>query len=281
MAIELSDVKRISQFVYEKPRTIQEIAQLIGRNWRTAESYVQQISTQMGTICIRGFREGTRGALKVVYWNNTEPVNMTSAQELLMRRIETSRKKYDVSPLDIYQYVDKDKRSSFFGEHSREKINIKQDLVGTFRKAKKQILIFSGDFSWANLVQERTKLIDVFEEMARKGVHISVLANININSAENVRKAMALNEIIGKDMIEVRHCEQPLRAYVIDDRFARFLERKDSEVQGSPGERRKYIFYEINEESWVNWLEKVFWRFFSSSIPAKKRMEDLRTMQRI
>jgi len=281
MTINLEDVKKINSFVYEKPRTIHEIAQLIGRNWRTAESYVQQISSQMGTISIRTFRENTRGAVKVVYWNNTEPASMTQAQELLMRRIEAGRTKYDFSPFDIYQYVEKGRRSSFFEEQYEENINVKQDLIGSFRKAKRQALIFSGDFSWANLVQEGKKLIDIFEELARKGIHLSILANIDINSAENVRKVLGINEIVGKDMIEVRHCEQPLRAFVIDDRFAKLKEMKSRKTRGSPSKRRKYIFYEINDESWVNWLQKVFWRFFSSSIPAKRRMEDLRTVKRL
>lgn len=58
--------KRISDFVYQKPRTVQEIAQFLRVNWRTADRYVEKIAWEEGTLATRTFREGTRGALKVV-----------------------------------------------------------------------------------------------------------------------------------------------------------------------------------------------------------------------
>jgi hypothetical protein len=35
-------IKKINDFVYQKPRTIQEIALLIRKNWRTANSYIDR-----------------------------------------------------------------------------------------------------------------------------------------------------------------------------------------------------------------------------------------------
>ena len=36
-------IKKIEEFVYSKPRSVQEIAQLIGKNWRTADRYISEI----------------------------------------------------------------------------------------------------------------------------------------------------------------------------------------------------------------------------------------------
>lgn len=281
MAISLATVKKINNFVYERPRTVQEIAQLIKRNWRTADSYVQQISLQMGTISLRTLRKGTRGAVKVVYWNNTDSVNVTQAQEMLMKRLEIGRTKRDFSPFDIYQYVDKKKRSSFFEDQFEENINVKQDLIGSLRQAKKQVLIFSGNFSWAGLVQENKKLIEIFEELAERGIYINILVNIDIASVDNIRKILGINTLVGKDRIDVRHCEQPLRAFVVDNKFAKLKEIKDPKEYDSAKKKKTYIFYEIYDNRWVDWLQKVFWRSFSSSIPAKKRIENLKTVQRL
>lgn len=281
MAISLATVKKINKFVYERPRTVQEIAKLIRRNWRTADSYVQQISSQMGTISLRTLRKGTRGAVKVVYWNNTDSVNVTQAQEMLMKRLEVGRTKRDFSPFDIYQYVDKKKRSSFFEDQFEENINVKQDLIGSLRQAKKQVFIFSGNFSWADLVQEKKKLIEIFEELAEKGIYINILANIDMGSVGNIRKILGINTLVGKDMIEVRHCEQPLRAFVVDNKFAKLKEIKDPKEYDSAKKKKTYIFYEIHDNAWIDWLQKIFWKFFSSSIPAKKRIENLKTVQRL
>ena len=53
--------KRLLSFVKEKPRTVQESAQLLKKNWRTAEAYLQKIAAETGQIAFRTFREGTRG----------------------------------------------------------------------------------------------------------------------------------------------------------------------------------------------------------------------------
>ena len=145
--------KRLLSFVKEKPRTVQESAQLLKKNWRTAEAYLQKIAAETGQIAFRTFREGTRGALKIAYWNSIGEVNATGAQELLFKRLEVGRKKEDFSAFDIYQYVDKDKRTAFFEEQEEELINVKQDLVGSLLSAQQQVLIFSGNLSWANLQQ--------------------------------------------------------------------------------------------------------------------------------
>ena len=81
---------QINNFVAQKPRTIQDIAQLISKNWRTAESYVNQIAQEQGTIATTTFRAGTKGGLKIVYWNLISK-NQSTFQEVLFQRIIHAR----------------------------------------------------------------------------------------------------------------------------------------------------------------------------------------------
>lgn len=270
--------KRLIGFVKEKPRTVQETAQLLKKNWRTAEAYLQKIASETGQIAFRTFREGTRGALKIAYWNSVGEVNASGAQELLFKRLEVGRKKEDFSPFDIYQYVDKDKRTAFFEQQEEELLNVKQDLVGSLLSAQQQVLVFSGNLSWANLVQGKRKLSDVFAELAARNISLKFIADINIDSIDNAKKINVINTMAGKDRIEIRHCEQPLRAFVIDDKVVKLKEIKDPSEKGR---KKTYIFYEVYDPEWIDWIRKVFWHFFASGIPLKKRIEDLKTVKRI
>lgn len=273
-------IKKIEEFVYVKPRTVQEVSQKIGKSWRTANSYIETVSKEKGTISSRTLRGGTRGAVRIVYWNNIDKPYFSQAQERLFRQIEISKNKNDFSPFDIYQYIEDKKRSSFFEEQEEELINVKQDLLGTLRSAQEQVLFFSGNLSWASLVQGKEKLIDVFEELAKKGVSLRFLVNIDINSIFNVQKVSAINLHLGKDSVEIRHCEQPLRAFIVDNKVVKLKEIKDPSHYKKKG-KNLYIFYEIYDERWIEWLQKIFWNFFHIAIPAQKRVSDLKTIKRL
>ena len=123
--LDSKTVKKITEFIYIKPRTIQEIAMHINKNWRTADSYVEKISKEQGIIALRTFRGGTRGALKIAFWNNVEKIHSSEFQERLFKRIELARNKEDFSPFDIYQYVPENKRSAFLEEQKEDTITIK------------------------------------------------------------------------------------------------------------------------------------------------------------
>src|SRR3989344_2357512 len=103
-------VKKIEDFVYSKPRAIQEIAQHIGKNWRTADRYVSYIEKEFGTLAVRVFREGTRGALKIVYSASIEKASSSIFQEKLEEEITNARWKEDFSAFDIFQYVQNNKK---------------------------------------------------------------------------------------------------------------------------------------------------------------------------
>jgi hypothetical protein len=276
--LESKTVKRINDFVYLKPRTIQEIAALIRRNWRTADRYVESIAKETGSLAVRTFREGSRGALKVVYWNNIEKIHSSEFQEKLLAKIESSRKQ-EFSPFDIYQYVDAQKRDAVL-------VNTKKTVQDVLRKhlegASAQVLSFSGNLSWVNIVEEGKPLIEVIEELAQHRVSIKVLARVTIDSMKNIHKLLQINEKIGRPVIEVRHREQPLRGFVIDNTVGRFREMRDpKDFEKGELDERILLFYEIYDREWVEWFQKVFWYFFRTAIPAEKRIKDLMTIQNI
>ncbi|MGC9309205.1 MAG: hypothetical protein ACP5D2_00735, partial [Candidatus Nanoarchaeia archaeon] len=98
-------VKKIEDFVYSKPRSMQEIAKHINKNWRTADRYVDKIEHDFGTISTRTFRKGTRGALKIVYWAGVERASNSIFQEQLEEDIFKGKNKYEFSGFDIFQHV--------------------------------------------------------------------------------------------------------------------------------------------------------------------------------
>jgi hypothetical protein len=272
-------VKKILEFVYAKPRSIQEVAELIGKNWRTADRYVEEIVKETGNIAVRTFREGTKGALKVVYWINTEKIHSTEFQERLLKRIE-NKSKDEFSPFEIYQYVDENKRHAVVIDIGNKAF---KDCVRDYlERAGNQILSFSGNLSWINTQEKGKKLIDVVENLAKRRISIKILSRVTIDSMNNVKKILMINEKLGKNMIEVRHCEQPLRGFVIDSQLVRLREMKKA-LDYKEGELDKnvMIFYEIFDPEWIEWFKKVFWYFFRFSIPAEKRIKDLESIRNI
>ena len=227
MVLKQETTNKIKKFVYEQPRTIQEISKLINKNWRTADRYVEQISEEDGSISAKIFRGGTRGALKIVFWNNSEKIYSSRFQEKLLERILTSRNKDDFSPFDIYQYVDDSKRNAFVEKQEYEAKKVRQDLFNLFKGAKKQIFIFSGNLSWANLKQGGENILDVLEELAKRDIEINILTDVNPTSLENTEKVLGINDRIGKELIKVRHSQQPLRAFIMDEKLVRFKDVKD------------------------------------------------------
>jgi len=282
MQIEKETVEKINNFVKEKPRTIQEVALLINRSWRTADRYVKEIEEKEGTMGVRTFRKGTRGALKIVYWKSLDNIGGSAFQELLFKRIELGKNKLDFSPFDIYQCVDSKKRNAFLEQQEDENVNANQNIMGILREAQKEVLFFSGNLSWANLYQNGKKITDVFKELAERDVTLKFLTRVDVTSIKNVEKILALNKIIGKERIFVRHYEQPLRAFVVDNKLAQFKEIKNpKDYEKEELNKRTYIFYEIYDKEWVEWIINIFYSLYRSAIPAQDRLKNLKTIQNI
>jgi hypothetical protein len=268
--------RNIEDFVKIYPRTIQEIAQHIQKNWRTADSYVEKIAKQEGTLGTRVFREGTRGALKIVYYQDSATIHSSQFQERLLQKIQSAHHKADFSPFDIYQYIDKEKRRAFYEEQTEYKLTKKQNLVSALQSAQEQVLIFSGNLSWAQVTQGNTKIITIFDELVKKNISIKIVANIDFDAIENIKEVLALNHKHKKQLIEIRHANQPLRSFIVDTTFARCKEEKAQKKTS-----KLYIFYEITDTEWIRWLQKVFWHFFHASIDAERRIQDLESIEKI
>ena len=280
MPLETATIRKICDFVKIKPRTVQDISLLIKKNWRTAERYVEKIEQETGCISTTVFREGTRGALKIVYWNFTEDIHSTSFQEELLNQILIGKRKPDFSPFEIYQYVSDKKKKAYIEDVSNIdpeiEISDENNLIEFLRQASKQILMFSGNMSWINAYQGKIKVIDVIRELAKRNVSIKVLGRVSIVGEDNVKKLLAINKEVGKDIIELRHRYQPLRAIVIDNKVVKFREIREPEYYHH-GELKKKIeiFYEIYDNEWIDWLQKVFWKMFSTSMLAEKRLKEM------
>jgi hypothetical protein len=285
MGLDNETIRKICDFVRLKPRTIQEISELIKKNWRTAERYVEKIEEETGSLSTRIFREGTRGALKVVYWNTIEDIHSTSFQAELFDSLMQGKRKQDFSPFDVYQYVDAKKKKAYAEEIKNDNqedpdLCERTDFAGFLRQATKQVIIFSGNLSWINSMQGKTKIIDIIRELTQKGVIIKILARVSFVGADNIKKILELNKEPGRDMIEVRHRYQPLRAMIIDNKIVKLRERRDPSYY-NPGELSKSIelFYDIFDKDWIEWLQKVFWKMFATAMPAEKRIKEIERIQ--
>lgn len=281
--LDSKTIKKINEFIYSKPRTVQEIAQLIGKSWRTADSYVERIEKETGSIATRVFREGTKGALKVVFWNNVERIHSSEFQEWLFKRIESGRKKQDFSPFDIWQHIDKNKKRAFLKDadekNEEESESVFADL---FNSCESQLLVFSGNLSWINASFGKKSVIDSLKELAKRKITIKMISRVGLESTSNIKKVFEINDNIGIESIEVRHCEQPLRGMIVDKKIARFKEIKNPEgYKKSELEKKCFICYDIYDEDWIEWLQKVFWNLFRNSIDAKKRLDDMSAIMKL
>ena len=272
-------IRNIESFIYAKPRSVQEIAHYIGKNWRTADRYINEIENDFGTISTRVFRKGTRGALKIVYWASIEKVHSSVFQEKLEKEIQIFKKKKDFSPFDIYQHVsEKNKKSTIERVDSEDKTNL-NELKGHLEKAEKQILSFSGNLSWINLKNKDVEIFSVIENLVKKGISIKILSRVDLASIKNIEKILSLNFKYGKELIEIRHIEQPLRSFVIDKKIARIKEIKEPTGKIHELNKKVFIFYTLKDKEWIEWLSRMFWKLFSNSIDAKKRIEELKKLR--
>lgn len=269
--------KKIADFVYSKPRTIQEIAELLEVNWRTASAYVEKISSESGIIHVRTFRAGTRGGLKIVYWNSIEKTSSLLVQDALFSRIQIGRKKSDFSPFDIFQYVDDAKRSAMVLSNSR-----REDMGPLLKLAQKEVLFFSGNVSWSSDIEDGVVLASRIEELVNRGVVIKILCRIDLPGIHNILSLQALNTRLGRDVIEIRHCEQPLRGFIVDSSIVRLKEMK-KEQDFREGELKGSITlsYTLQDEDWAQWLVRVFWHLWRNAISFEKRVHDLEAIQKL
>lgn len=272
-------IRKIEDFVYVKPRSIQEISEHLKKNWRTVDRYVEEIIREYGTLDKRIFREGTRGALKIVYWASVEKVSHSVFQEEIEKRIYDGKTKFDFFPFDIFQHVS-DKNKEVWMKEAENEIALGrlEGFADLLRSAKKQILFFSGNLSFINFNDGKTNVFDVIDELVSKGISIKVICRIDFVGRENIEKLLSLNFKHGKELIEIRHRQQPLRATLIDGKV---INMKEVRIPDDRKEIKKktFIIYTLKDKEWGGWLSKIFWKMFSLSIGSKKRLDELRKIK--
>jgi len=272
-------IKQIQDFVYKQPRSIQEIAEHIDKNWRTADRYISEIQENFGTISIKVFRGGTRGALKIVYWASIEKVSFSVFQEQLEKQLMQGRTKYEFSAFDIFQHVPEKDKTAWIkkgvDESDAGRLGEFRDIL---RKAEKQIIFFSGNLSFINFKDENTDIFNILEQLVKKGISIKVICRVDISGLKNIEKLLSLNFKYGKELIQIHHKQQPLRATIIDNKILNLKETKQPSERKEELEKKAFIFYTIKNKDWIEWLTKIFWKMFSSSIDSTKRIKE---MQRI
>jgi hypothetical protein len=269
------EIKKIEDFVYSKPRSVQEIAKYLEKNWRTVDRYITQIQEERATIATRTFREGTRGALKIVYWASMEKTSNSVFQEKLEKQIFSAKRKEDFSAFDIYQYVpDKNKRAILERSISEETTNL-QELVNLIRQTKEEFISFSGNLSYINLKKGSVDLFKEIEDMIKRGVRIKVLCRVDFAGKENIEKLLSLNFKYGKELIEIRHHDHPIRALILDKKILRIKEINEPTGRINELDKKLFIFYTIKDKEWAEWAHRVFHKLFNNSITAQKRLEEI------
>jgi len=282
MALDAELAKKVVDFVTVKPRTVQEVAVFLGKNWRTADRYVQIISRETGAIATRTFREGSPGALKIVFLQSDVKIAASHVQEQLLAHILAGRNKTDFSPLDIYQYVPAKSRQArlHYLDKSRELKG--EDLVGLLEGARTQVLSFSGNLSWLSSGSHAERVQEALASCVSRGVSLKVVSRVDLATARNWHVVQGLNSRFGRDAIEVRHCEQPLRGIIVDGRIARLQEVKVASSYRE-GELRHdaVVVYLLSDTEWIGFLERVFWRMFSASPPASIRVDAIQSIKEV
>ena len=274
--LDTETIRKIEDFVYPQPRSIQEIAQFIGKNWRTADRYVDEITKQFGTSSTKNFREGTRGALKVVYWASVEKVSNSIFQEQMEKDILTGKTKHDFSGFNIFQHV-KDKEKTAWVKQGKNEVDLGRlsDFTEFLNKAEKQVLFFSGNLSFVNYKDKKNDVFKVLENLVKRGISIKIICRVDIGGRNNVEKLLSLNHKYGKELIEIRHREQPLRITVVDKKIANIKEVKEPTGRENELNEKTFIFYTIKDREWIEWLSKIFWKMFNNSVSSEKRTAEM------
>ena len=277
--IESQLIRKIEEFIYAKPRSIQEVSFHIGKSWRTADRYVEHICKEFGTIATRTFRGGSRGALKIVYWASMEKVSGSVFQEMLETHIISSKKKEDFSAFDIFQHVPDSNKRVWVEEEKSEELTDLKSLADLLSKANRQLLVLSGNLSFINLKNKEVDLFKIIDKLVSRGVSIKVVCRVDIAGDENIEHMLSLNFKHGKELIEIRHREHPVRGFIVDNSVMRLKEIKEPTGKTHELKKKLFIFYIIKDKEWIDWLSRIFWKMFSSSIDAKRRIVEIRKLK--
>ncbi len=268
-------IQKIEKFLSSSPKSIQEISQHLNKNWRTIDRYINKIKEELGTIDTKTFREGTRGALKIAFLAQVEKISSSKFQEELEKAILSVKRKEEFSVFDIFQHIpEKNKKLIVEKEISENSTNLKE-LIEMLKNTKTELKIFSGNLSWINLKKGKIDLFKTIENLVKKGIKIKILCRIDLVGLENIKKVLQLNYKYGKEIIEIRHREHPIRGFIIDNKILRLKEIKEPTGKIKELDKKIFIFYTIKDKEWTEWLSRIFNKMFNSSIGEEKRLEQI------
>ncbi len=277
MALNEDNTKLIIDLVKKEPRTIQDISKVIKKSWLTADSYVKQVKERTGLIDIKTFRAGTQGALKLVYYNHKDALLTNDLKEELYHKIKNGRYKPDFDFMELFQFIPENKKKCY-SEAYVEDVPYSKDIIDLHQGVQKQLYCFSGNLSFLNIKKNNISLFEVWEELLKRKVRINILCRINLASLSNFDKIIPLF-MKYPELIEIHHCYQPLRGFVVDDKLSlfRYGERVESYRKGELAQNIR-IIYEIYDQEWITWLQKVFWNLFRYSIDYQSRIKEIKSI---
>jgi len=119
----------------------------------------------------------------------------------------------------------------------------------------------------------------VLDELVKRKVIIKVLCRVDLEGKENIERFLSLNSKYGENAIEIRHDMHPIRGCIIDGKLVRIKEVKEPTGKINELNKKIFIFYNISDKSWIDWLSRIFWKKFSNSLDANKRLEQLKKIK--
>jgi hypothetical protein len=141
------------------------------------------------------------------------------------------------------------------------------------------MLLFSGNLSFVYYKDKNVDIFKVIESLVKKGISIKALCRVDFAGSENIEKLLNLNLKYGKELIEIRHREHPLRVTIVDNKFFNLKEIQKPTGREYELKDKVFLFYTIYDEKSTEWITKIFWKMFNSSIRAEKRIEELHKLK--
>jgi hypothetical protein len=133
--------------------------------------------------------------------------------------------------------------------------------------------------SFINIKDKKKDMIDIFDKLIKKKINMKILCRVDLAGKDNIERILSLNLKHGKNLIEIRHDVHPIRGIIVDGNLIRLKEVKEPTGKIKELNKRKFIFYNISDKSWAEWMSRIFWKKFSNSMDANKRLEHLKQIK--